>query len=119
LDFAGNAASLGAQVITARDIPQLKDALAKARKQTRTTVIVSETDPDKRAPGYESWWDVPVSEVSTMKSVKTARRNLSDRAALFVKFTRADFRRAAFRQHRQLAGGFELPPAPSKVLMIP
>jgi 3D-(3,5/4)-trihydroxycyclohexane-1,2-dione acylhydrolase (decyclizing) len=74
LDFAGNAASLGAQVITARDIPQLKDALAKARKQTRTTVIVIETDPHKRAPGYESWWDVPVSEVSTMKSVKTARR---------------------------------------------
>ncbi len=73
VDFAGNAASLGAQVISARDIPELKEALAKALKQTRTTVIVIETDPNKRAPGYDSWWDVPVSEVSTINSVRTAR----------------------------------------------
>jgi len=24
-------------------------------------------------PGYESWWDVPISEVSEMKSVQEAR----------------------------------------------
>jgi len=74
LDFAANARSLGAQVFTARDIPELKDALEKARKQTKTTVIVIETDPEKRVPGYESWWDVPVAEVSEIASVKKARR---------------------------------------------
>jgi len=72
LDFAAGARSLGAHVFTARDIPELNDALAKARKQTRTTVIVVETDPEKRVPGYESWWDVPVAEVSEFPSVRKA-----------------------------------------------
>jgi 3D-(3,5/4)-trihydroxycyclohexane-1,2-dione acylhydrolase (decyclizing) len=73
VDFASNARSLGAHVITARDIPELKDALSKASQQTKTTVIVMETDPEKRAPGYESWWDVPIAEVSTIGSVRKAR----------------------------------------------
>src|SRR5438094_7782757 len=62
VDFVANARSLGAHAITARDISQLKSALAEARRQTRSTVIVIETDAEKRAPGYESWWDVPVAE---------------------------------------------------------
>jgi len=74
LDFAANAASFGAHVIAAHDISELKTALGKARRQTKTTVIVIETDPSKRAPGYDSWWDVPVSEVSTMAPVRRARR---------------------------------------------
>ncbi len=74
IDFAGSARSLGAQVYCARDIPQLKTALEEARRQTRTTVIVIETDPEKRAPGYESWWDVPIAEVSGLASVRNARR---------------------------------------------
>ena len=74
IDFAANARSLGAQVCAARDIPQLKAALAEARRQTRPAVIVIETDAEKRAPGYESWWDVPIAEVSRMASVRRARR---------------------------------------------
>ncbi len=74
VDFAANAASLGAHVISARDTAELKDALAKASQQTKTTVIVVETDPEKRAPGYESWWDVPVAAVSELASVQTARQ---------------------------------------------
>jgi len=74
IDFAANARSLGAHVMTARDIPELKAALAEARKQNKTTVIVIETDPEKRAPGYESWWDVPVAEVSENPSVRKARK---------------------------------------------
>ncbi|MEW6158438.1 MAG: 3D-(3,5/4)-trihydroxycyclohexane-1,2-dione acylhydrolase (decyclizing), partial [Verrucomicrobiota bacterium] len=50
IDFALNARSLGAQVFTARNLTELKEALLKARKQTRTTVIVVETDPEKRVP---------------------------------------------------------------------
>jgi 3D-(3,5/4)-trihydroxycyclohexane-1,2-dione acylhydrolase (decyclizing) len=37
-------------------------------------VIVIQTDPEKRAPGYESWWDVPIAEVSHSASVKSARK---------------------------------------------
>ena len=74
VDFAANARSLGAHVIAARDIPELKAALAEARRQTRSTVIVIETDAEKRAPGYDSWWDVPIAEVSEMASVRKARK---------------------------------------------
>src|SRR5216683_5457186 len=74
IDFAANARSLSAHVCAARDIPQLKEALAEARCQTRSTVIVIETNAEKRAPGYESWWDVPIAEVSSMASVRQARR---------------------------------------------
>ena len=74
VDYAANARSLGAHTIAARDIPELKAALAEARQQTKTTVIVVETDPEKRVPGYESWWDVPIAEVSEVASVRKARQ---------------------------------------------
>ena len=73
IDFAANARSLGAHVCSVRDIPELKSALAEARRQKRSTVIVIETDAEKRAPGYESWWDVPIAEVSSIASVRKAR----------------------------------------------
>ena len=74
LDFAASARGFGAHVITAADVPGLKAALVEARAQTKTTVIVVETDPEKRAPGYESWWDVPIAGVSQRASVKAARK---------------------------------------------
>ena len=73
VDFAANAASLGAHVISATTGDDLKRALQEARAQERTTVIVVEVDKEVRVPGYESWWDVPVAEVSQMDSVKLAR----------------------------------------------
>jgi 3D-(3,5/4)-trihydroxycyclohexane-1,2-dione acylhydrolase (decyclizing) len=72
VDYAANARSLGAYVLTVRDLADLKGALEAARKQTRTTVIVVETDPNKRVPGYESWWDVPIAQVSEIPSVRRA-----------------------------------------------
>jgi 3D-(3,5/4)-trihydroxycyclohexane-1,2-dione acylhydrolase (decyclizing) len=72
IDFAQNARSLGAHVIVAPDLPSLRLALAEARRQTRTTVIVTETDREQRVGGYESWWDVPVAEVSSMPAVQDA-----------------------------------------------
>jgi 3D-(3,5/4)-trihydroxycyclohexane-1,2-dione acylhydrolase (decyclizing) len=72
VDYAANARSLGAHVIEARDLPGLKAALEEARDLPRTAVIVVETDREQRVPGYESWWDVPVAEVSEMASVEEA-----------------------------------------------
>ena len=74
VDFAANAASLGAFVERARTHDDLAEALGKVRKQDRTSVIVLETDFHDRVPGYECWWDVPIAEVSEMTSVQEARR---------------------------------------------
>ncbi len=73
VDFEANAASLGAFTIHARTGEDLKAALATARQQSRTSVVVIETAYDQRIPGYESWWDVPVAEVSDSETVKAAR----------------------------------------------
>jgi len=73
VDFAANARSLGAHVITAKDLASFRAALEEAKNQSRTTVITIETDREQRVPGYESWWDVPVAEVSTIESVQEAR----------------------------------------------
>jgi 3D-(3,5/4)-trihydroxycyclohexane-1,2-dione acylhydrolase (decyclizing) len=73
VDFAANARSLGAHALTASTLEELKEALKKAKTLDRTTVIVVETDPAVSVPGYESWWDVAVAEVSEMESVRAAR----------------------------------------------
>jgi 3D-(3,5/4)-trihydroxycyclohexane-1,2-dione acylhydrolase (decyclizing) len=75
VDFAANAASLGAWTARASTAKDLKAALAEGRKQNRTTVVVIETAYEQRVPGYESWWDVPIAEVSERDAVKVARRD--------------------------------------------
>ena len=72
VDFVANAASLGAVAIEAKTRDELAEALETARSSARTTVIRIEVDPQQRVPGYESWWDVPVAEVSEMGSVRKA-----------------------------------------------
>jgi 3D-(3,5/4)-trihydroxycyclohexane-1,2-dione acylhydrolase (decyclizing) len=73
VDFAANARSLGAHALKAATLDELKQALSKAKTLDRTTVIVVETDPAVSVPGYESWWDVAVAEVSEMESVRATR----------------------------------------------
>ena len=72
-DLAANAESLGAHVIRARGIAGLREALAAAKKVDRTVVIHIEVDRYASVPSYESWWDVPVAEVSEPASVRDAR----------------------------------------------
>jgi 3D-(3,5/4)-trihydroxycyclohexane-1,2-dione acylhydrolase (decyclizing) len=78
VDFAANAASLGAWTIRATTAEDLQSALAAGKKQDRTSVIVIETSYDQRVPGYESWWDVPIAEVSERDTVKAARRDYEE-----------------------------------------
>jgi 3D-(3,5/4)-trihydroxycyclohexane-1,2-dione acylhydrolase (decyclizing) len=73
VDLAANAASLGAQVLTARTSAELRDALVTARAASRTTVVHVETDPLRSGPDSEAWWDVPVAEVSGLDTVREAR----------------------------------------------
>ncbi len=78
VDFAGNAASLGAWTARARTSEDLKAALEAARTQPRTSVVVIETAYEQSVPSYESWWDVPVAEVSEPESVRVARQKYEE-----------------------------------------
>ena len=65
LDLAANAESLGARVIRAGDVDELREALSqRAGAPTGRWSIHIEADRYAGVPSYESWWDVPVAEVS-------------------------------------------------------
>jgi 3D-(3,5/4)-trihydroxycyclohexane-1,2-dione acylhydrolase (decyclizing) len=74
IDFVAHARALGANATRARTIQELGAALAQARAADRTTVVVVEVDPLAAVGSFESWWDVPVAEVSVMSTVQEARR---------------------------------------------
>ncbi len=74
IDFAKNCESLGAHVIRARDREEFSRAMEEAKAhQGGPVCIVTEVDRRQRVPGYGSWWDVPVAEVSEMEAVQAAR----------------------------------------------
>ena len=73
VDLAANAASLGAQVVRAGSIGEFAESLRAAKSIDGPVVITIETDPLAAAPDSDSWWDVPVAEVSEIESVTQAR----------------------------------------------
>ena len=71
VDLAANARSLGCHVIEVHSRAELEAAIAEARALPQDggpVVIHVETDPLVHAPDSDSWWDVPVSEVSSLAS---------------------------------------------------
>lgn len=74
IDFVKNAVSLGACGMRATTREEVTEALHASLKHPQTSVVVIETDYSDRVGGYESWWDVPIGEVSEMESVQAARR---------------------------------------------
>ena len=75
VDLALNAEGLGAHVFRVKSVEDLRDALVAARKVDRTVVIHIPTDRYVGVPSYESWWEVPVAEVSKSPEVEAARRD--------------------------------------------
>jgi 3D-(3,5/4)-trihydroxycyclohexane-1,2-dione acylhydrolase (decyclizing) len=73
VDFVENARRLGAEAVRATTRDEFRQALLSARKSPKTSVVVIETAYDQRVPGYESWWDVPIAEVSEVEAVRAAR----------------------------------------------
>jgi 3D-(3,5/4)-trihydroxycyclohexane-1,2-dione acylhydrolase (decyclizing) len=73
VDLAANAASLGVVVMRAGTIAELTDALVAARSEHGPVLVHIETDPLITAPSSDSWWDVPVAEVSELDSTAQAR----------------------------------------------
>ncbi|MVA77190.1 3D-(3,5/4)-trihydroxycyclohexane-1,2-dione acylhydrolase (decyclizing) [Auraticoccus sp. F435] len=73
VDLALNAQSLGADVLRATTVEEFAEAFATALAAERTTVVHVETDPVGPGPDATAWWDVPVSEVSTLATTQRAR----------------------------------------------
>jgi 3D-(3,5/4)-trihydroxycyclohexane-1,2-dione acylhydrolase (decyclizing) len=73
VDLAKNAESFGARVMRAQTIAELKEALEEAKSLDQTVVIHVPVDRYEGVPDYESFWDVPVAEVSEVDAVIAAR----------------------------------------------
>jgi 3D-(3,5/4)-trihydroxycyclohexane-1,2-dione acylhydrolase (decyclizing) len=73
IDFAANAASLGAIAENVRSIPELEAAMKRARTADRTSVICIETDPARTTAEGGWWWEVAVPEVSAREQVRAVR----------------------------------------------
>ena len=78
VDFVKLAEGYGAKTVRATTREEAERAIADMRKHPGTTVVVIEVDKEMRVPGYESWWDVPMSEVSEMESIRRARAAYED-----------------------------------------
>ncbi len=73
VDYTAHAAALGADAVFAPTREALIAALAAARSSGRVTVIVVPAHPEKRVPGFEGWWDVPIAEATEQENVRAAR----------------------------------------------
>ena len=78
IDLAANAESLGAIVLKPEGKEGLVNALEEAKGNDRTTVVFVEVDREVRVSGYESWWDVPIAEVSTDPAVQAIRKQYEE-----------------------------------------
>ncbi|MBC6310674.1 3D-(3,5/4)-trihydroxycyclohexane-1,2-dione acylhydrolase (decyclizing) [Listeria sp. FSL L7-1582] len=72
IDYAKVAEGYGAKTYRANTIPELKAALEDAKKQTVSTLIEMKVLPKTMSDGYDAWWHVGVSEVSTKDSIQKA-----------------------------------------------
>jgi 3D-(3,5/4)-trihydroxycyclohexane-1,2-dione acylhydrolase (decyclizing) len=82
VNLAMNARGLGAHVFECESYDDFVEAFKESKKTARTTVIYIRNDRYVGVPGYESWWDVPVSEVSEMESVQKARKEWEQNSKL-------------------------------------
>jgi 3D-(3,5/4)-trihydroxycyclohexane-1,2-dione acylhydrolase (decyclizing) len=73
VDFEKLCAGYGAVTVRARAHEEVEKALIGMRASTQTCAVVIEVDKEMRVPGYESWWDVQISAVSEIESIREAR----------------------------------------------
>jgi len=82
VNLAMNARGLGAHVFECKTYDDFVEAFKESKKTDRTTAIYIQNDRYVGVPSYESWWDVPVAEVSEMESVKQARKEWEQNSKL-------------------------------------
>jgi 3D-(3,5/4)-trihydroxycyclohexane-1,2-dione acylhydrolase (decyclizing) len=82
VDLGANAASLGAELLRAGSLAELRAALAKAREAAGTTVIHVRTElTGPGAPDSGAWWDVPAAAVSSTAEGARVRAEYERRKA--------------------------------------
>jgi 3D-(3,5/4)-trihydroxycyclohexane-1,2-dione acylhydrolase (decyclizing) len=74
IDFRKHAEAMGAVATKAVSIAELETALAEAKTNDRTTVVVIDTHPLVATGAGGHWWDVAVPEVSEREEVRQARK---------------------------------------------
>lgn len=72
IDFCQYAAALGATTIKVADYHQLSAALETARQASRAVLIEIPVDKDSMSPGFDSFWEVGIAQVSNSAAVQAA-----------------------------------------------
>lgn len=72
IDFAAHARAQGAIALKVSSLADLEAALTESKANTRTTVIVIDTDPMISTDAGGHWWEVAVPEVSVRPEVNAA-----------------------------------------------
>lgn len=78
VDFVDLCRGFGASAVRVHSREELKQAIEAMKGEKRTSAVVIEVDKEMRVPGYESWWDVPIAEVSGSESVRAARADYQE-----------------------------------------
>ena len=86
VDFARNAESMGARVWRVAGADALRQALREARGETRSCVIVAETEKYRFPPGSDVWWDVAPAEATEDKSTRELRSQYEKSRAALQRF---------------------------------
>jgi 3D-(3,5/4)-trihydroxycyclohexane-1,2-dione acylhydrolase (decyclizing) len=86
VDFAANGESYGARGLRAASVGELRRAVKKALRESRSTVIDVKVTPKSMTGGYGSWWRVGTAEVSKNRQVVEAARKMKAEAARARRF---------------------------------
>ena len=65
-----------AKAYTIHTSQELREALADAKKQTKSCLFDIKVLPKTMTPGFESWWRVGVAEVSKSETVAKAYEDM-------------------------------------------
>lgn len=77
INFAQYAEALGVKSFTAHSIDELVRHITSARQEARSTLVEVKVRPGTQSQGYDTWWHVPVSDVSSNAQVMSAHKNMA------------------------------------------
>jgi len=86
IDFAKNAESMGARAWHVTTADELSKALREARDESRSCVIVAETEKHRYLPGSEVWWDVVPAEATNDPVTRKLRAEYEEDRERFQRF---------------------------------
>ena len=86
IDFAQNAESMGARTWSVNTPEELRAALAEARNESRSCVIVAQTEKYQFTPTSGVWWDVASAEVTNDAVTRKARAEYEEAKKRLLRF---------------------------------